>query len=427
MKKVLFAVLAASLLISCGGNSSKKQAYSTIDIYGFLEKYFDHPEYLQIDNSSFNQDYGFTFQGWYTSEGMPVGVWVKDCSYDPVNNSFSNLTEISQAIIAICDPDNRNMCVGAYQYVGSSTEAEKIRESLTLRKRFTGYPQEDLKVYYINTYMGVFEERIQLENSTAVKFSTTPLFATEDYPFIKSYPAKKVADLTNNEYKFKEDFKDNRLKISGNLISISSDLFGEPVYDFENPDISGVTCLRVKTYSTKEAFTNFELPRRVSISGYVTDVSGISITLKNLRFYDEEEQQYVGTIPFDAISNNQSSSDSEEVSFTGFLTNGDKRYNIEMVLTISNGYEIDGYYRYTSQSADKRIPLNGYIEQSTGVFTDIQQLLLYSGEGTELFSISLENDWSKGDGEWYKYPSAEDCEMAGDNYTSRLKIYLRAK
>ncbi len=436
MRKLLLYLsfpILSWMLLSCGGRSNKQAELLTFDAYDFIADYSYRPQWFTVSNNiqqssnDLKSTYGFSFKGWNNSGQYTVGTWVKDCDFDVQTEGVSNTSNSSQLIRAVCDASNPERCIMVHQYAFSTEEADKIRtELLNASKGFEAYKQEDGSIIYENTFMGVIERNTEIDGLKTIHFASTEFSADEDYPFKKSMSLSQIGSLSKNEFKFIKDYSSQRIKFMGEVTEIS-EMMGKITYEFENDDYT----IWAQFENSEEAFTDLSLPVFLTLSGYVSDVSSTSsyasfITLNDVRIWLNGANRYVGVTPVDALINADSYSNSEELHFIGYLTNGSKKYNIEMVLTITNGYEVDGYYRYTSQSADKRIPLNGYVQQSTGAFTDITQLDLYSGEGTELFSISLESDWSKGDGDWYKYPTAEDCEMAGDNYTSHLSIWIMA-
>lgn len=438
MKDKLLSVslsIIVLMTLSCGGRKNSQPAHelSTFDAYDFVANYSYRPAWftvndmIQSSSNSLLNTYGFTFKGWKPSGQYVIGAWSKGCDYELLSVKLSNMTDDSQVILAICDASNKEWCNQVIQYAFSEEEAEKIRSKmLDEEKGFVVFNSDDGGLVYSNTFMAVQESETELSGVKATAFISTEFSVDEDYPFIHSMPLSQVGTLAKNEYKIVKDYSSQRIKFTG-LVTEISEVEGKITYKFQND----YDTIWAEFENREEAYTDLSLPQYLTISGYVSDVSLSSfITLKDVRIWLNEENRYVGITPIVALINDTYSdsdysySNSEELHFVGYLSNGSNKYNIEMVLTITNGYEIEGYYRYTNQPADKRIPLNGYVQQDTGVFTDITQLNLYSGGGTELFSISLEDDWSKGDGDWYKYPTAEDCEMAGDNYTSHLSIWI---
>lgn len=121
------------------------------------------------------------------------------------------------------------------------------------------------------------------------------------------------------------------------------------------------------------------------------------------------------------VPNSEQEADYE---FTGYLTDGSTKYKIEMKLYSLEDYKIEGYYRYLSQSKDKKIPVEGEIGIGTGVFAYSDYFYLLTSDGTERFDFDYDIEDNKASGTWKKYASAEDCEWAEDNYVKKLQLIL---
>lgn len=145
-------------------------------------------------------------------------------------------------------------------------------------------------------------------------------------------------------------------------------------------------------------------------------------TTKSINFSEGEDSPwYISGIELNVPKQDKK----PDYDFTGYLTNGSSKYNIEMKLYCVEGYEYEGYYRYLSQPADKKIPVTGEIGFETGSFANTESFYLFSGEGTERFDFDIEGN--KASGSWKKYDSAADCENGGNNYAKRLELVMTKK
>ena len=111
-------------------------------------------------------------------------------------------------------------------------------------------------------------------------------------------------------------------------------------------------------------------------------------------------------------------------SLEGYLTDGQKKYDIEMSLDISpdrvNGDKLSGFYHYSSQPADRKVFLSG--KEKKGTSSDLTTYVLLSEKGSERFVLTL--DGKSMNGYWYKYDDYTDCEAGNDNYSKRLEVIL---
>ena len=189
-----------------------------------------------------------------------------------------------------------------------------------------------------------------------------------------------------------------------------------------------------------DSFYDVDLPHTFTISGILTSVDSPYIYLKDVFFYDDNKKQYVGsrmptyntkTYFSENVTSASNDSQSDQTLFdsepsykyTGYLTNGTKKYNIEMALYEQGNGDYIGYYRYTNQPADKIIKLHGSVENGVGLLENTQIARLYTEEETERFEIYIEQ--KEISGHWYKYSNAEDCVNAENNYTSLLEVVLK--
>jgi len=403
MKRFVLFLIFGLTIASCGGNSGKN-SNKTLDPDTFLEL-LTRDDFTMVSSNIYLHDYGYqpaaTLQ---LDGGITNRIFIKDCDYSDEYKKVISWKETSEVIQAYTSDSDNSFSIN--QVVGNATLYNAIIESLKSKGYSETETGEDT-IYLSNGSLGVTCKK----DGNTWSIICTPII--DD-----SISADEAYDLTNNPLKLKSDYSDKRIKIKGWVESIvPSNNSSKLVYGFRRSGINLNVAVPIN-----EGEYNIQLPRRLSISGFVSDVNQYGIIeLYDVEIFDENDEVYLVT------RGNHSTSDNDQTRFTGYLTNGSKKYNIEMVINVFNGYEIEGYYRYLSQPEDKRIPLKGYIEQSTGAFTYIQRLQLFSGEGTEYFSITLNDDWTKGDGDWYKYSTAEDCEKAGDNYTSRLQLFLRSE
>ena len=148
------------------------------------------------------------------------------------------------------------------------------------------------------------------------------------------------------------------------------------------------------------------------------------------RFYDLERKFSMAAVfgsednGEDEDNDNIESSEMEEpetysYSLEGYMTDGQKKYKIEMTLDVSPRLEygdiLSGFYHYSSQSADRKIFLSGKE-------TDLMTYVLISEKGSERFVLTL--DGKSMIGYWYKYDNETDCEAGNDNYSKRLEVIL---
>lgn len=114
--------------------------------------------------------------------------------------------------------------------------------------------------------------------------------------------------------------------------------------------------------------------------------------------------------------------ESFSLPMVGYLTDGQKNYNIDMNLDVSpdaaNGDKLSGFYHYSSQPADRKIFLSGKEKKGTSLTTYI----LLSEKGSERFVLTL--DGLSMSGYWYQYDNDTDCKAGNDNYSKRLEVVL---
>lgn len=307
-KSLIFLCIAFLQLISCGSNE-KKGDYLTMDAYNFFSICENRPDWIynniqeiSYGGSTFYNTWGFRFQGWRTclNPECRVGVWLKDCDYDMQSKEVTNINEKSQVLWGLFYNNDRSKCLQLTQFVFSESEAQKIREQLTGEtRRCTKQIKEEIT--YINSYLSIEEEHDEEDEGffekPAISF-TTSIDENEDYPFIRSKGVAEVYGLVQNEVSFLEDYSSRRIKVSGNLTQIKK--YSDCVsYRLEDGD--EIHDLYINVKREEEAYTNFSLPRKISISGFVTDVSSNYITLKLVRIYDYSQDCYLGVTPVDPL------------------------------------------------------------------------------------------------------------------------------
>lgn len=111
--------------------------------------------------------------------------------------------------------------------------------------------------------------------------------------------------------------------------------------------------------------------------------------------------------------------------FSGYLTNGKNKYNIEMRLCFIDSYHFEGYYRYLSQPADRIIGVHGELSSSKGTFASSEYLSVFTDGGTERFDFEINGNVASG--KWFKYDSADDRESKPSNYRESLALHLTKK
>ena len=136
------------------------------------------------------------------------------------------------------------------------------------------------------------------------------------------------------------------------------------------------------------------------------------------------EGEDTGDITDDDYTEKSGMDEQERFSYymIGYLTNGQKNYNIDMDLDVfpdaANGDTLSGFYHYSSQPADRRIFLSGTEKKGTSLKTYI----LLSENGSERFVLALGG--LSMSGYWYQYDNDTDCKAGNDNYSKRLEVVL---
>ena len=139
---------------------------------------------------------------------------------------------------------------------------------------------------------------------------------------------------------------------------------------------------------------------------------------------DNVGEEDTGDITDDDYTERSGMDEPESFSYSmiGYLTDGQKKYNIDMNLDVSpdaaNGDKLSGFYHYSSQPADRRIFLSGTEKKGTSLKTYI----LLSENGSERFVLTL--DGLSMSGYWYQYDNDTDCKAGNDNYSKRLEVVL---
>lgn len=139
---------------------------------------------------------------------------------------------------------------------------------------------------------------------------------------------------------------------------------------------------------------------------------------------DNVGEEDTGDITDDDYTEKSGMDEQERFSYymIGYLTNGQKNYNIDMDLLVfpdaANGDTLSGDYHYSSQPADRRIFLSGTEKKGTSLKTYI----LLSENGRERFVLTL--DGLSMSGYWYQYDNDTDCKAGNDNYSKRLEVVL---
>ena len=136
------------------------------------------------------------------------------------------------------------------------------------------------------------------------------------------------------------------------------------------------------------------------------------------------EGEDTGDITDDDYTERSGMDEPESFSYSmiGYLTDGQKKYNIDMNLDVSpdaaNGDKLSGFYHYSSQPTDRKIFLSGKEKKGTSLTTYI----LLSEKGSERFVLTL--DGLSMSGYWYQYDNDTDCKAGNDNYSKRLEVVL---
>ena len=104
-----------------------------------------------------------------------------------------------------------------------------------------------------------------------------------------------------------------------------------------------------------------------------------------------------------------------EYNFSGFMSNGNKQYEIEMTLYQITGNQYGGFYRYMSQPSDRRLKIEG--EK-----TEDKNYSLFANEGKERFELVIDDNSASG--KWYMYVDADDCKEKNGNYTGSMDVLL---
>lgn len=106
----------------------------------------------------------------------------------------------------------------------------------------------------------------------------------------------------------------------------------------------------------------------------------------------------------------------EEYSLKGCLTDGKKKYEIEMFLYIClDGDEAGGEYRYMSKPEDAVIGLSGSYELEptggTGDYAYSKHIKLESEDKKELFAFEIHPAYQEVEGEWFLFNSPADASI----------------
>lgn len=104
-----------------------------------------------------------------------------------------------------------------------------------------------------------------------------------------------------------------------------------------------------------------------------------------------------------------------EYNFSGFMSNGNKQYEIEMTLYQITRNQYGGFYRYMSQPSDRRLKIEG--EK-----TEDKNYSLFANEGKERFELVIDDNSASG--KWYMYVDADDCKEKNGNYTGSMDVLL---
>lgn len=443
MKRLIPAILAILVItcaVSCKNQNKNNQSVVgaieindkllTMDMNTFIEYYYHNDEIRTAGPvAQLLKEYGLGRIGDFGgSGGYKEEIFTKDCEYDSQNRQFKNWENKSQAITVSVD---RTETRSFSHYIASVDDKELIFQKLK-EAGYSCVSVGDNKFHHENHYIGI---DTQLEGNTWVMRAIVR--GDTDYPFKVAIGPKFYKDKMSNPLKMEQDYKGKNIKIRGFVEKVDQEYGGYVRYTFAINDSFETLWVSVPN---ADAFFNVDLPHVFTISGEVDSIDGYSIYLKNTCFYDENKKIYIGphvptyntktslSVPSTSLDNGamteQIISDTEPTyKFTGYLTNGSKKYNIEMALFEQPDGDCVGYYRYTSQPADKKIKLHGYLESGTGFLENTIIAKLYTEEETERFEIYIEEQEKTG--HWYKYNNAEDCRNAENNYSSLLEVVLK--
>ena len=561
MKRIslIFIICILTVISSCGNSNGKKNASAIVteqtkveilDPYTFILMYYDTDRTETTKNSTLTNSYGYEHVGDIEkSTGFIDNIYVRGCNYNSETRQYTGLSEKSAGIKITTNPQSGTRSL--WQFVYSVSERDQIFEKLkSMGFQFESFG--DNRYHLQNEFIGI---DCQLESEVWV-YRTT-VYGSCDYPFIKPINVFSFENETRNAQKFLNDYQDKRIKITGKVVRIEQYSSKYSLYQFSGDWFSFDVFI-----PNEQAFYNINLPAKMTISGYLTDASLRSLTLRNVYFYDNAGKQYVGpnrptyktetafsrpkiyerqtssaevtnkpifknkghnsltleqvkvtdqetilsfytdaripgtdsyhewcsidpnayivangkkykltnaegiakspettkypimtmslnfSLHFPAIPSNTTIIDFYENGesdwfiegiqlnapntqivpdyvFSGYLTDGRQKYNIEMKLYFVDSYHFEGYYRYLSQSADSKIGVQGELASGTGIFANSEYFSVFTDDGTERFDFDINENVASG--KWFKYDSAYDCEMGHSNYRKSLTLQMTKK